>query len=782
VKPESFIQVQAEHRLAFPAMLAGIAVSAVLVIWVAVDAPGTPVIRWLALAPGIIALATYWLALRTRQFVQPSLEMAQALKVANETLRQQVQDLTKLRDVMLAIGATFDRKAILDELTNALMQLLNFDRGLALLFDDDEKRLVFGAYSHAAPDTNSQFLLEQLQIDLDNFQDDPLLSPWMAGKPVLVDDIAPYLPSRLNWLLTTLDLRQFYSIPLLLGDRFKGVILADNTPTSRPISVEQRSLLDALATNIAITLENARLYQLTDDQLNARVHELSILSQIDRELNDALSVDRVLNLTLDWALRFTGSHAASVALIDQDAGEMEFVSGYGYDIAHWNEVKAHKWPLNQGIIGRVARHSEAEIIADAAQDPDYLEILPGTQSQLAVPVMRKDRVIAVLSLESRLPNAFSEANLDFAKRLAARAAVAIDNARLFGETQREREKLEVVLSSTADAVIVVDHDSKLVLVNQAAIGAFRLDPKEQYNGRAFADVFGRSPLHPHYIRARRIQQGLIEELNIGERSFHVSLTSVPQVGWSVVMHDVTPFKETEKLKNELVATTSHDLKNPLSAIWGYLDLIRMTNNLNERGMDYAQRAERSITHMRDLIDDLLDRARIESGLELDYVDVDLASLVSSVVENFSILSEEKAMTVTVDIPPDVPTVCADEKRLGQILGNLISNAIKYTPPEGHVWVHAEPREGFMQIAIQDNGMGISPEDQAQVFTRFYRVRNEKTEGIEGTGLGLAIVKSLVEAHGGQIGLESRLGEGTTFFFTLPYNREKTASPTSNQTV
>ncbi len=134
----------------------------------------------------------------------------------------------------------------------------------------------------------------------------------------MIENREPYPDTRLNWLIHTLNLRRFYSVPLQIGSQFKGVILVDNSLTQLPITEEQHSLLNALAAHLAITLENARLYQLTDEQLNTKVQELQILNRIDRELNYTLSVDRVLNLTLDWALRFTNSHAATVALVDHE--------------------------------------------------------------------------------------------------------------------------------------------------------------------------------------------------------------------------------------------------------------------------------------------------------------------------------------------------------------------------------------------------------------------------------------------------------------------------------
>ncbi|HEX3051084.1 MAG TPA: GAF domain-containing protein [Aggregatilineaceae bacterium] len=749
-------------------ILIGLLSSVVCVAWAALALPGAAIIRWVAFVPLFLTLLLQHITAQQAKLSNVSATITGELQPANEVLQQQVQDLTKLRDVLLAMGASFDRKAILEQFINALTDVLHFDRGLVLLHDEEGQSLVFGAYSHAAPSPEAQVMLERVQLSTANAENDVLLARWFQGENVLVEDAAPYLSSRLNWLLTTLDLRLFYSVPLRLGDQLRGVIVVDNTPTGLPFPPEARALLDALAANIVVTLENARLYWLTDEQLDAKVQELSILSRIDHELNEALSVDRVLNLTLDWALRFTGSQAGAVVLVDHATDQMQFLAGYGYDRASWEQLQSQPWPLTRGVVGRVARRGVPEIVLDVAADPDYVPVIPGIVSQLVVPVTREDRVIAVISLVSRQVSGFAQANLEFVSRLAARAAIAIDNAHLFDETCRERQKLELILSSTVDAVIVVGFDGHLLLVNQAALSAFHLNPKTRYLGQPFLTVFLDSPLMRLYERALTLPDGLSEELVLPEeRTFHISILPTPQVGWSIVMHDVTPFKKTEQLKNELVATTSHDLKNPLGAILGYVDLIQMTNKLNEQGLEYVRRAQRSVSHMRNLIDDLLDMARIESGITLRLSKVSLGDLAAKTLENFALQINTKKMAVEMEIQPDLPVVCADQGRLGQIMANLISNAIKYTPAEGKIRIIAEAHDTFVRFAVQDTGMGISPEDQTQVFARFYRVRTAQTDGIEGTGLGLAIAKGLIEAHGGQIGLKSRLGEGSTFFFTIP---------------
>lgn len=687
------------------------------------------------------------------------------LRLANETLRHEVENLTRLRDTMLALGKMPDRAVLLDEFTHSTLKLLGFERGLVLL-DDGNHALKFGAYSQPAPTRQAQFLLEQLHIDLEGAAEDSLLCLWYAGTPTLIGNAADHPDSRFDWVLKTLNLRSFYAAPLMVGDQFRGVVLLEVDPAG--FTREQQTLVDALAASMAVTLENARLYRLTDEQLSARVQELEILSRIDHELNHTLSVERVLNLVLDWALRFTNSQAAAVVLVDHADDTMEFVAGYGYSRETWDELQAARWSLGKGVSGRVARTGYLANVPDVSADPDYVLVVPGTRSQLSVPITREDRVIGVISLESPVQDAFTRDNEEFIGRLAARAATAIDNANLFDETRRERQKLELIVRNIADGVIVVGDDGQLVLVNQAALATFRLLPRETYAGRAFAEVFQHSLLLPVFERALKIRQGLVEQLALSDgRVFHVSIVPEPLVGWSIVMHDITPFKETEKLKNELVATASHDLKNPLGAIMGYVDLIGMTNKLNPQGQEYMRRVHDAVAHMRHLIDDLLDMARIESGITLKYSRINLSALVRTTVEQFHPLINDKAMQVDARIPPDLPLVCADEGRLTQVLSNLVSNAIKYTPPEGQVWVEAEKLDTVIKIVVRDTGLGISPEDQAQVFTRFYRVRTPETDSIEGTGLGLAIVKSLVELHGGEIGLESRLGEGSTFYLTLP---------------
>ncbi len=741
-------------RSPFGALLLGITSTVALVVYAGTNQPGAEVLRWFALLPISIVLA--W-ALRAED----------ASAAADAESFVSTSKIAHLRGMVQKLGET-NHHATLKALVQVLLDEMGFDRALVLRHDAAGKMLAFDSLSHLPADPDTRLMLEQLEYTLEGCEDDFFLGQWCAGQSVHVQNGTQCRQTRLAWLCEALKLRNFVSVPLTVGKRLNGVILADNSLTGKPITPERQALLEALAAYAAVLLENMRLYQHTDDQLSVRVQELEIISRMSRELSHTLSVERVLELTLDWALRFTGADAAVVALVHAETGMWEFVSAYGYPSDAWERVRTQSWSLDSGISGRVVHTGEAALIADVRSDPDFVEILPDTHSQLSVPLVRADQVIAVLTLESTREAAFDEANLAFVTRLAALAAAAVANANLYAQTVSERQKLELILSNITNAVIVVDPQGQLILVNQAALHTFHLPPKEAYVGQPFDEVFAYSPLHKLFDHARKSQRALAEELPLLDgHTLYVNIVPSPEVGWMIVTHDITPFKETEQLKNELVATASHDLKNPLGSIMGYVDLIEMTHDLSDAGQGYVQRVRSAVDHMLNLIDDLLDLARIESGIRLRYGQVNLHQLFQEANSRFEVQLQEKAMSLDVHVAPDVPLIPADPRRMTQIVANLVSNAIKYTPPEGHIWLSAALHGDKVQITVKDDGLGISPEDQAQIFARFYRVRTPETESIEGTGLGLAIVKSLVELHGGQINVESRLGEGSTFDITLP---------------
>jgi two-component system phosphate regulon sensor histidine kinase PhoR len=238
----------------------------------------------------------------------------------------------------------------------------------------------------------------------------------------------------------------------------------------------------------------------------------------------------------------------------------------------------------------------------------------------------------------------------------------------------------------------------------------------------------------------------------------------------MVLHDVTALRQLERVRTEFVANVSHELRTPLTAIQGYLEtLLSGALEEPENARRFLEIVLRHSERLGRLLNDLTDLSNIELGkVTLRREPVRLDEVVASVVAIIAPRAARSRVTVTADIPAELPAVTADRDRLAQILINLVDNAVKYTPEGGTVTVTAgPPADGLIEVAVADTGIGIPAADLPRLTERFYRVDKARSRELGGTGLGLAIVKHLVLAHGGEVRIESREGEGTTVRFTLP---------------
>lgn len=230
-----------------------------------------------------------------------------------------------------------------------------------------------------------------------------------------------------------------------------------------------------------------------------------------------------------------------------------------------------------------------------------------------------------------------------------------------------------------------------------------------------------------------------------------------------------------KSKSEFVSIVSHELKLPMTSIKGYSDLMLTgaTGQLNENQVNFLTTIRNNINRMNTLVSDLADISRIESGnLRLEPRVVSIRDVVDEVVSLTKTQIEQKKQSISVEIPDELPKSWSDRSRLNQVLTNLISNANKYTPEGGAIVMQIIHIENMIQIKVQDNGLGMTPEDQASLFSKFFRSADDKVRDAPGTGLGLSITKNLIELQGGEIWFESKYREGTTFFFTVPIHQEQ----------
>ena len=458
--------------------------------------------------------------------------------------------------------------------------------------------------------------------------------------------------------------RSSMAVPLQFQDALVGILEVFNRRDGGAFAAEDKSLLLAFAGQAVVALENVRLYTLTDQELTARVEELSVMQRIDRELNASLEMDRAMRITLEWALRQTNTEAGLIGLLENDRLRVVTEMGYGASPAKSPDQSI---PLTfPGYQAAVDTALPQRVRFDVEGGGGFL---PVSDHQVVIPIRREAAVIGLLVLESTQAR---QEDLGFLSRLSDHAAIAISNAQLYDEVQRA---------------------------------------------------------------------------NIA--------------------------------KSDFVSLVAHELKNPMTSIKGYTELLAAgaVGPVNEMQANFLNTIRSNTERMSTLVSDLNDNSKIEAGkLRLDFKSVELIDLVEEIVRSANRQIEERKQQVSLELSEKLPSVWGDRTRLGQVLTNLVSNANKYTPEGGSLVIGAElspnhwDPEGAGQVVhiwVRDSGIGISAEDQARIFEKFFRSEDPKAREVPGAGLGLNITRSLVEMQGGRIWFESQHRHGTTFHFTVP---------------
>jgi len=337
----------------------------------------------------------------------------------------------------------------------------------------------------------------------------------------------------------------------------------------------------------------------------------------------------------------------------------------------------------------------------------------------------------------------------------------------------ELQKFDTILEHIEDGVIILDNKFKILLINAAARRTFGLWQDDNVNGKTVTDVVP----HPD-LKALLSDSGdnptPHHEIAFDDgRVLSAQYTSIPSIGIAVTMQDITYLKQVDRLKNEFVNTVSHDLRSPLTAILGYVDLLDRVGPVNDQQREFIHRVQISVESITSLVNDLLELGRIEAGFDSQNEIVPLEGILRYSLETVGGQISEKRLNIHLDLPLDIPPIRGNPIRLRQMLDNLVGNAIKYTPEGGEINIEMEMQEDQEILRISDNGPGVPPADQPHIFEKFYRASNVP-KGVGGSGLGLAIVKSIVDSHQGRIWVESLLGQGSTFTVVLPLTQKTIA--------
>lgn len=510
---------------------------------------------------------------------------------------------------------------------------------------------------------------------------------------------------------------------------------------------------------------------------DSRYRQSDYLLETTRALTEDLDLGSVLTRISTMAAELLAGRAALIALRHDD--QWRVGSSYG--------IRPEFLKLVQRLLTdvppqpRFVRRELTEVNSRLQRITESASM--GLFSSVGLPLVSQDEVVGVIFVFRSYEGAFSSRDREVLQAFASQAAVAVQNARLYTEVAQQKQYLDAVVDSSADGIFILDQAQRFRRFNPACT---------HLTGFAQEAVIGLD--HGDVIKFKEIERGHTLEDAIGEgwpghrdqvyvegdlkradgRSISVAITYAPVlserdhlVSTVANMRDITHFREADELKSTFISIVSHELRTPVALIKGYVGTLRRHDaqwdaEVVKEGLEVI---EDEADHLAELIDDLLDATRLQAGtLQMTPGEISLKVLAEKLTVRFE--TQTKAHKFALDFSSGFPLVRADESRMMQVLNNLISNAIKFSPQGGTITLYGRYDEASVTVCVQDEGPGVPAEDRQRIFDRFYRGRAHADE-TPGTGLGLFLARAIIEAHGGEIWVASKEEPGARICFSLP---------------
>ncbi len=345
-----------------------------------------------------------------------------------------------------------------------------------------------------------------------------------------------------------------------------------------------------------------------------------------------------------------------------------------------------------------------------------------------------------------------------------------------------KSRLGVMVNRLTDGVMTTDARKLIVQVNPAFLHMIGYHGEEVV-GRHVQEVIHEENLLESIDQALSMSPDTFVEITkeiqftdnheekfFGARCAPFRGRTKENLGTITVLHDITTLKKMDQMKSDFVSLVSHEIRSPMNSLLMQLKNISdgLAGPVTQKQQEILQRASDKILNLNNLVSELLDLARIESGLiSHEKEQVNMARLLADQKDFHSPYGDEKEITIQLDCPTDLPSILANRQNMEEVISNLITNGIKYSPVGGTITLTAATENQYLKLQVADTGFGIPEEDLEKIFTRFYRVKDTNTREIQGTGLGLSIVKSIIDSHHGKIRVASEIGKGTTFTILLP---------------
>ncbi len=713
--------------------------------------------------------------------------------------QQHIEELDLLRQVGLQVASSLNLTTVLETIVASALQLVPASDVRIYLYDQESGQFDCGTQKSRG---------DHFSRPMAPPRTDGLTAQVVKrGQTLVINDAQHHdlytRPESSHW-----GMKATAGLPLKRAGEILGVMDVSFF-YEHIFTKKELDLLGLLANQAAVAIDNARLYE----HAKKRAMHLEALWHVNQQLASILDFDELLSQVVQIIKSYFDYDRVYIYLVDRSHSRLILQTRLDQPGADRIEPQAPaEIPLNdpECIIAWVATHHRplllGEGIASPIPSPSPMMQQLNTKAELAVPLQIGDQVAGVLDIHSDQPGALGHPDLSIIQSLSAQLSVAFENARLYDELEQrvqkrteelaaalrrqaiETDKTRAIVESISDAVIVFDPQGHVTLVNPGATRVLGLSPDHWRNRNLNQpDVPGLSPQGQEMIeavfqvidKARRTlnaDQDLVNTtFEAAGRVIAASLASValreqePR-NMVAVFRDITREAQIDRMKSEFIAMAAHELRTPMTAIKGYISLLSsgVAGPVNETQQQFLQTITSNANRLMTLVTDLLDVSRIEDeGLTLHFEPVSLADIVAEAVVALEKQIEGKQQSLSIDVPTHLPEVVADRDRMIQVVTNLLSNAHKYTPQGGKLVVRGKRYDEHLWLDVQDSGIGVSPQDQEHLFTRFFRAENALKTQEGGTGLGLVICQEIIERHGGEIQVESELGQGSTFRIILP---------------
>jgi PAS domain S-box-containing protein len=509
-----------------------------------------------------------------------------------------------------------------------------------------------------------------------------------------------------------------------------------------------------------------------------RVRQRDYLLEISRALSEELDLDRVLDRIARISAELLGGRACLIVLRQEEGWKVS--ASHGINPAFLEDLSP--------LLADIPDHGDPERFQIPEVNRRLQRITQaasmGLLTGVGLPLIARQEIVGVIFVFRSYPGVFSAEDRALLQGFATQAAAAVHNARLYRAVSAQKQDLAAVLESSADGIFILDPRLHFVGFNRACSRLTGYQPDE---------AIGQD--HTQVVRWLRREPGLaLEEAVAGGwplsaqatlyvegdllrrtgEPLSVGITYAPALSpegklRSIVgnLRDISKFREAEEVKSTFISIISHELRTPVALIKGYVGTLRREDAQWDPAVvrDSLAVIEEESDHLAQLIDDLLDASRLQAGgLTLQKSDVSLDKLAGRLVDRFR--TQTSRHEFVLDFPPGFPVVLADEGRMNQVLSNLISNAVKYSPEGGRITLRGQVRPNDVVISVADQGPGIAAQDAPRVFDRFFR-SSDTARKTKGAGLGLYLAKAVIEAHGGRIWVDTPTEPGARISFSVP---------------